>query len=86
MLFTKSSKINIGNFQSIFFVFVADVFFVKLLCLHREIEKENSSFKSILTEVVSQRCSVKKVFLEISNNPQESTYARASLLITGVFL
>ena len=30
------------------------------------------------TEAVVQRCSVKKVFLEISQNSQESTCARAS--------
>ena len=33
------------------------------------------------SEAVAQRCSVKKMFLEISQNSQESTHARASLLI-----
>ena len=33
-------------------------------------------------EVVVQRCSIKKVFLEISQNSQENTCARASFLIT----
>ena len=32
-------------------------------------------------EAVAQRCSVKKVFFEISQNPQENTFARASFLI-----
>ena len=32
-------------------------------------------------EAVDQKCSVKKVFLEISQNSQENTFARASLLI-----
>ena len=32
-------------------------------------------------EAVVQRCSVKKVFLEISQNSQEKTRARASFLI-----
>ena len=32
-------------------------------------------------EAVVQRCSVKKVFLEISQNSQENTCARASSLI-----
>ena len=32
-------------------------------------------------EAVVQRCSVEKVFLEISQNSQESTCARASFLI-----
>ena len=34
-----------------------------------------------ITEAVVQRSSVKKLFLEISQNPQEYTYARASFLI-----
>ena len=33
------------------------------------------------TEIVAQRCSVKTVFLEILQNPQEKTYARDSFLI-----
>ena len=33
-------------------------------------------------EVVVQRFSVKKVFLEISQNSQENTWARVSFLIT----
>ena len=34
-----------------------------------------------LTEAVAQRCSVKKAFLEISQNSQENTSARVSFLI-----
>ena len=34
-----------------------------------------------LTAAVAQRCSVKKVFLEISQNSQENTSARVSFLI-----
>ena len=33
------------------------------------------------TEAVARRCSVKKVFLEISQNSQEDTCARVSFLI-----
>ena len=36
-------------------------------------------FKDI--EVFVQRCSVKKVFLQVSQNPQENTCARVSFLI-----
>ena len=36
----------------------------------------------LFSEAVAQRCSVKKVFLEISQNSQENTYARVSFLIT----
>ena len=35
----------------------------------------------VKTEAVAQRCSVKKVFLEISQNSQENTRVRVSLLI-----
>ena len=34
-----------------------------------------------LTEAVAQKCFVKKVFLKISQNSQENTYARVSFLI-----
>ena len=34
-----------------------------------------------LTELVARRCSVKKVFLEISQNSQENICARVSFLI-----
>ena len=33
------------------------------------------------TEAVAQRCSVKKVFLEVSQNSHENTCARVSFLI-----
>ena len=33
-------------------------------------------------EAVAQRCSVEKMFLEISQNSQENTYARVSFLVT----
>ena len=39
---------------------------------------EKFSGDSILTEAVTQRCSVKKAFLEISQNLQENTCARVS--------
>ena len=35
----------------------------------------------VIREAVVQRCSVKKVFLEISQNSQENTCARVSFLI-----
>ena len=36
--------------------------------------------KSTLLEAVAQRCSAKKVFLEISHNSQESTCVRVSFV------
>ena len=40
-----------------------------------------STLCTINKKAVTQRCSVKKVFLEISQNSQENTCARASFLI-----
>ena len=40
-----------------------------------------NAFWGVVIEVVVQRCSVKKVFLEISQNSQENTCARVSFLI-----
>ena len=40
-----------------------------------------SNFSTWPTEAVTQRCSVKKVFLEISQNGQENTCARVSFSI-----
>ena len=39
------------------------------------------SISNIKTEAASQRCSAKKVFLEILQNSQENTCARVSFLI-----
>ena len=42
----------------------------------------NSSWKSFsIIEAVAQRCSIKKVFLEVSQNSQKNTCARVSFLI-----
>ena len=45
-------------------------FHISLFCL-----------KKVLSEAVAQGCSLKKVFLEISQNSQENTCARVSFLI-----
>ena len=49
------------------------------------LKKKKQSF-----EAVAQRCSVKKLFFEISQNRRENTFARASFLIklqaTGIFI
>ena len=37
------------------------------------------------TEAVAQRCSIKKLFLEISENSRENTFARVSFLIELIF-
>ena len=46
------------------------------------LDKKKSNLTNILlTEAVVRRCSVKKVFLEMSQNSQENTCARVSFLI-----
>ena len=37
-------------------------------------------FRGVFTEAVAQKCSVKMMFLEISQNSQENTCTRASFL------
>ena len=46
----------------------------QVLLTQRGIEGESFEY----SEALAQRCSVKKVFLEISQNSQENTCARAS--------
>ena len=72
------------SFLFFFFFFFFDVFFTALLSC-------NVVDQLLITEAVVRRCSIKKVFLEISLNSQENTCARVSFLIkrdsgTGVFL
>ena len=43
--------------------------------------KKNFQYNTRGTEVILRRCSIKKVFLEISQNSQENTCARVSFLI-----
>ena len=43
--------------------------------------KDSLEIQSATTDAVAQRCSVKKVFLEISQNSQENACARVSFLI-----
>ena len=49
----------------------------------KKCEDKGYQYQSVqrFTEAVAQRCSVKKVFLEISQNSEENTCARISLLI-----
>ena len=50
-------------------------------CLHYVSYQKNRLFYVEITEAVVQRCSIKKVFLGISQNSQENTCARDSFLI-----
>ena len=52
-----------------------------LISLIPKDEGLNDSNDSNNTEAVVRRCSVKKVYLEISQNSQENTCARFSFLI-----
>ena len=51
---------------------------------HHLVEKKLMIYLLRKTEAVAQRCSVKKVFLEISQNSQENTCARVSFLIKKI--
>ena len=44
-------------------------------------KKKSNLTNTLLTEAVVRRCSVKKVFLEMSQNSQKNTCARVSFLI-----
>ena len=55
------------------------IFRAKLLQNSSESNKQDD-FYLVLSETFVQRCSVKKVFLETSQNSQEKTFARASFL------
>ena len=44
-------------------------------------EDQYITTRKVTEEAVAQTCSVKKVFLEISQNSQENTCARVSFLI-----
>ena len=47
----------------------------------KAIEIWSNVINLVATEAIAQRCSVKKMFLEISQNSQENTCARVSFLI-----
>ena len=53
---------------------------LKILKINQENFSDEIYLKQ-MSEAVVRRCSIKKVFLEISQNFQESTYARDSFLI-----
>ena len=55
--------------------------FLRTMVLAWYFEKCGSFLKYVVLEAVVQRCSLKKVFLEIPQNSQENTFARASFLI-----
>ena len=51
-------------------------------CSYKTVSKKaEADVRKCFSETVAQRCSVKQVFLEISQNSQENTCARVSLLI-----
>ena len=52
-------------------------------CLQQQFSSSHhfQSITFLTPEAVTQRCSVRKVFLEISQNSQENTFAKVSFLI-----
>ena len=66
------------------------VFLNIFLKAHNKLEeflffKTGTIFTPVFLEAVVRRCSVKKVFLEISQNSQENTCARTLLLTLNIF-
>ena len=61
------------------FVNTSENFETTLACKHPVKRKSKEPMQ--ITEAVAQRCSIKKLFLKISQYSQENTYARASFLI-----
>ena len=59
-----------------FFVNTSEKFETTLASKHPVKRKSKEPMQ--ITEAVAQRCSIKKLFLKISQYSQESTYARAS--------
>ena len=51
------------------------------LAVEKRKKKELKRLVSLIAEAVVHRCSVKNLFLEISQNSQENTRARVSFLI-----
>ena len=68
-------RFGLSSFQCLFFSLLFFVYF-----LHSQLTM--TKLKGLIpTEEVVQRCSVKKVFLEILQNSQGNTCARVSFLI-----
>ena len=57
------------------------LFFADLVLVYYEWQHINNHKKEHVTKAVLQRCSVKKVVLEISQNSQDNICTRASFLI-----
>ena len=63
------------------FFFFDNVFFFQLYCILFIMLIYHDNLPLAMSEADVQRCSVKKVFLEISQNSQENTCARDSFSI-----
>ena len=64
--------------------FISSGTFANIFVLHANFVSKDKNYKLfvlIYVEAAVRRCSVKKVFLEISQNSQENTCARVSFLI-----
>ena len=75
-------RIRFGIFEFFCFCFMSNKLFLILSNFTRYLFSVITFFfDEKHTEAVAQRCSVRKVFLEISQNSQENTSARVSFLI-----
>ena len=76
------TQIRFSIFDFFCFCFMIDKYFLILSNFTRYLFSVNTIFiDEKHTEAVTQRCSVRKVFLEISQSSQENTCTRVSFLI-----
>ena len=76
-IFDANAKQNEIDCQSAFASYLCISFIVENI----QFRHVDDISRPLLTEAVAQRFSVKKVFIKISQNPQENTCARVSFLI-----
>ena len=77
----KTSRSSLSQFVILSPLFVTQKF---LVFLKSRFTKGNLNFL-VLEEAVVQRCSVKKVFLEISQNSQENTFSYRKPLVAASY-
>ena len=77
----KKFSLNVEKFMLTKFFFFLITFFFQLYCILFIMLIYHDNLPLAMSEADVQRCSVKKVFLEISQNSQENTCARDSFSI-----
>ena len=83
VLYDRKHFCNLDWFEQPFIFVLSKVHFAKLWCEECSYKTASKNAEAAICKCssVAQRCSVKKVFLEILQNLQENNHARVSLLI-----